>query len=166
MNDLQPPPQPAPSNSDDRWKFLRDVAVFELKLVLNNLHNFIQVPLTLAIAAVDVIFKGKAEGERFYKVVEYGRTIDDSIGIYSIIDHRERSLNSDYTVDAVVKRLEDVVVREYEKGGTAASIKAALDRTIDGMQAHTGKATTKVDDAVRRAADKIKEKMRDVDSRD
>ncbi|MEI9889009.1 MAG: hypothetical protein WDN08_21405 [Rhizomicrobium sp.] len=86
---------PALSNQDphERWKFLRDVAVFEFKLALNNLHNFFQIPLTLAVAAFDIVAGGKTQGERFYKLVEMGRTIDDSIDIYSVIAHRERSLN-------------------------------------------------------------------------
>jgi len=37
-----------------------------------------------------------------------------------------------------VARLEGVLVREYEKGGTAAMIKAALDRTIDQLHRETG----------------------------
>ena len=151
-----PSPQP---EEHARWRFLRDVAVFEFKLALNNLHNFVQIPLTLGVAAFDLIFKGKGEGERFYHFVELGRTIDDSIGIYSIIDHRERSLSKEYTVDAVLARIEGVIVREYEKGGTAASIKAAVDRAIDGMQAHGAPVGARADEAIRRAAEKIREKM-------
>jgi len=156
MTELLPPPPP---EEHARWRFLRDVAVFEFKLALNNLHNFVQIPVTLGVAAFDLIFKGKAEGERFYHLVELGRTIDDSIGIYSIIDHRQRSLNDRYTVDAVLKRIEDVIVREYEKGGTAASVKAAVDRAIDGMQTHGAPVGAKTDEAIRRAAEKIREKM-------
>ena len=153
-------PQPG-SNSDPngRWQFIRDVAVFELKLALNNLHNFFQIPLTLAVAVFDLVVGGKTEGARFYKLVEMGRTIDDSIDIYSIIDHRERSLNKDYTVDAVIGRLESVIVREYQKGGSAATIKQALDRAIDGMQSTTGEHAGKAADAVKAAADKLHEKM-------
>ena len=88
-----------------------------------------------------------------------GRTIDDSIDIYSIVGHRERSLNKDYTVDAVVKRLEDVIVREYEKGGTAASVRAAVDKAIDGMQSKTGPHVDKAANAIKTAADKLHEKM-------
>lgn len=138
---------------------MRDVAVFEFKLVLNNLHNFVQVPLSLGVAVIDLIFRGKTEGERFYHFVELGRTIDDSIGIYSIVDHRERSLNAKYTVDAVLKRVEDVIVREYEKGGTAASIKSAVDRVIDEMQAHGAPISAKTDEAIRKTARKLREKM-------
>ena len=153
------PPPPAPSNADRRWKFLRDVGVFELKLALNNLHNFFQIPLTLAVALFDVVVKGGREGERFYKLVEMGRTIDDSIDIYSIVSHRERKLNQDYTVDAVLGKIEDVIVKEYEKGGTAASVKAAVDRAIDKMQAHTGEHAGKLADAVKNTADKIQDSM-------
>jgi hypothetical protein len=145
------------SNRDPRWQFLRDVMVFEAKLALNNLHNFFQIPLTLAVAVFDVIVRGKTEGERFYKRVELGRTIDDAIDIYSIIEHRERSLNKDYTVDALVGKLESVIVREYEKGGTAASVKSALDKAIDRMQARTEPHAARAADAVKAAADKLQE---------
>jgi hypothetical protein len=166
MNEIVPQPQAeqvpaAPSNEDARWKFMRDVAVFELKLALNNFHNFFQIPLTLGVALIDVIFKRKTEGERFYKLVEYGRTIDDAIGIYSIIDHRESSMNSDYTVDAVLSRVEGVIKREFDKGGTAASVKAAVDRVLDGMQAHTAPAGEKVEEAVKRAAERVRETVKE-----
>ena len=61
-------PSPPNSNVDPhaRWKFIRDVAVFEAKLALNNLHNFFQIPLTLAVAVFDLVVGGKTEGERFY----------------------------------------------------------------------------------------------------
>ena len=43
-------------------------------------------------------------------------------------------MNPNFTVDGVIARLESVVVGEYEKGGTAASIKAAVDKAIDQIQ--------------------------------
>ncbi len=160
MSDIVPTP---PQGPDARWRFLRDVAVFEAKLALNNLHNFFQIPLTFAVALFDLVVRGKSEGERFYKLVEMGRTIDDSIDIYSIVAHRERSLNKDFTVDAVIEKLEAVILREYEKGGTAASVKQALDKAIDGMQATTGdgaaRAVDKAADAVKTATAKIHQAM-------
>ncbi len=142
-----------------RWRFIRDVAVFEAKLSLNNLHNFFQVPLTFAVAVFDLIFSGEVEGARFYKLVEVGRTIDDSIGIYSVIDDREHSLNQDFTVDAVISRLERVIIREYEKGGTAASVKQAVDKAIDGLQSSTGQQAGKVVDGVTDAVAALLDKL-------
>ena len=151
MTEIAPPPDP-----HAHWKFLRDVAVFEMKLALNNMHNFVQIPLTLAVALLDLVFKHGEHGSRFYWLVEKGRLIDDSIGIYSIIDHRERELNKDYTVDAVLAKLEDVIVREYEKGGTAATVKNALDRTLDEMHARTGPVSEKTAEALKRATEKFR----------
>jgi hypothetical protein len=48
-----------------------------------------------------------------------------------------------------------VVAREVEKGGTAASIKSAMDRAIDQLHAGTGGAR----DAVIRTAGKLREKL-------
>ncbi len=59
----------------------------------------------------------------------------------------------------MVRRLEEVIVREYDKGGTAASVRAAVDRAIDEMQARTGEHLGKAGEAVKSAADKLHEKM-------
>lgn len=154
---------PPLSASDARWKFIRDVTVFELKLVLNNIHNFFQIPMTLGVALFDLIFKHGDEGSHFYWLVEQGRVIDDHIDIYSIIDDRERAMNRNYSVDAVLKRVESVIVKEYAKGGTAASIKNALDRAIDEMQSRTAPTAARAAGAAEKAADTIRdvaEKMR------
>jgi hypothetical protein len=155
MSDAPAPP-PA-TNADKRWQFLRDVAVFELKLTLNNLHNFFQVPATLAVALIDLIFKHGEEGSRFYWLVEQGRLIDDHIDIYSIVEHRERAMNKDFTVDAVLKRVEGIIVREYEKGGTAASVKNAVDRVFDEMQTKTAPASQKAAQATESAIDALRQ---------
>ena len=85
-----------------------------------------------------------------------GRTIDDAIDIYSVIAHREKPLNTDYTVDALVSRLESVIVREYEKGGTAQNVRIALDRALDHVQDHTEKGAETVGQVVRRVTSTIR----------
>jgi hypothetical protein len=159
MSNLPTIPKPPDADTHARWKFFRDVLVFESKLVLNNFHNFFQIPLTLAVAVFDLLVRGKEEGERFYKLLEVGRTIDDSIDIYSVIAHRERSLNKDFTVDSVVARIESVIVREYQKGGSAASVKQAVDKALDEMHAKTGPKAEKAADAIKSAATKLQEKI-------
>ena len=162
MSNLPTITEPPAVDPHARWKFFRDVLVFESKLVLNNFHNFFQIPVTLAVAVFDLLVRGKEEGERFYKLLEVGRTIDDSIDIYSVIAHRERSLNKDFTVDAVVARIEGVIVREYQKGGSAASVKQAVDKALDEMHAKTGPQAEKAADAVKSAATKLQEKLKDI----
>jgi hypothetical protein len=143
---------------DDRWRFLRDLAVFQLKMFLDNVRDLVLMPVALVAALIDLLLRGDREGARFYRVLRWGWHSEKVIGVYSAIEHEqpgEFTISHNYTVDGVIARLETVVTREVEKGGTAASIKSAMDRAIDQIHAGTGGAR----DAVVRTADKIRGKL-------
>jgi hypothetical protein len=147
---------------DERWKFWRDVAVFQLKMLLDNARDLVLMPVSLGAAVIDLILKGEREGARFYKVLRWGAHSEEVIDVYSAIkDHDPGNfkVRPAYTVDAVIARLEGVVVREVEKGGTAASIKSAMDRAIDQLHAETGSVRDKTLDVVTRTTDKLREKL-------
>jgi hypothetical protein len=151
-------------NSDDRWKFLRDVVVFQLKMFLDNVRDLVLMPVALVAALIDLVLRGEREGTLFYKVLRWGWHSEKVIDVYSAIeDHPPGTfeIRKDYTVDGVIAKLESVVTREVEKGGTAASIKGAMDRAIDQIHAGTGSAR----DAVVRTAGKLREKLEGDDSR-
>ena len=123
------------------------------------------VPVSLVAAMLDLFIKGNRDGEKFYKVMDWGRRTDEMINVYSAIGgyhatsgENEQAMYGDYTVDAILGKVEGAIVREYEKGGTAASVKGAVDRAIDGMQAHGDKHKEKLDDVIQRAAEKFKPK--------
>src|ERR1051325_52625 len=116
------PPQPQPH---DRWAFFRDVIVFQLKLLLDNIRDFALQPISLVAAVIDLIVRGKRQGTCFYKVLEWGAHSERVIDVYSALERRgvvDARLNHNYTVDALISKVEGVLVREYEKGGTAASV--------------------------------------------
>ncbi len=150
------------THHSDRWKFLRDVIVFQLKMFLDNVRDFALMPVSLAAALIDLIIRGEREGALFYRVLRWGSHSEEVINVYSAIAHHEKGnfrISPDYTVDGVIERLEGVLTREYEKGGTAASIKNAMDRAIDQLHAETGAARDKTRDVVVRTADKLREKF-------
>lgn len=134
MND---PSSNSPHGDDEshgRWPFIRDVLVLQVKLLIGNLHNLVLVPATTAAAALDLIFKSGPHGSRFYRVLEWGRRADEAIGLYDALDRHEERLKRTYTVDSLVLRVEEAILREYEKGGTAASMKAAVDGVLDRLR--------------------------------
>ena len=148
------------SGSNERWKFLRDVVVFQLKMLLDNVRDFALMPVSLVAALIDLIFKGKRHGSLFYQVLRWGAHSEEVINVYSAIEAHERPrVNPNYTVDAVIARLEAVLVRECEKGGTAASIKAAMDRAIDQIQIETSGPRDRAREAVVRVAKKFRSKL-------
>ena len=149
---------PPRANTNDRWRFLRDVLVFQVKLLLDNLRDFALVPVSLGAAIIDLVFKGEREGALFYKVLRWGAHSEEVIDVYSAIEHHSPGrfkMNPEYTVDGVIARLEGVLVRECEKGGTAASIKAAMDRAFDQVHHETGNAR----DVAVRTAGRLRDKF-------
>ncbi len=147
---------PSAPGNDEHWKFLRDVLVFQFKMLLDNVRDFALMPVSLIAALIDLVFKGERQGALFYQVLRWGAHSERVIDVYSAIEEHEKpGLNPNYTVDAVIARLEGVLVREVEKGGTAASVKAAMDRAIDQIQVETSGPR----DAVARATNKLRSKF-------
>ena len=157
-------PQPVlpQAQPHERWRFLRDVVVFQLKMFLDNVRDFALMPISLVAALIDLISKGEREGALFYKVLRWGAHSEKVIDVYSAIEHHERSdfkISPNYTVDGVIARLEGVLVRECEKGGTAASIKAAMDRAIDQLHAETSGTRDRAQNIVARTTEKLRDKF-------
>ena len=146
------------TTSNERWTFFRDVVVFQLKMLLDNVRDIVLMPVALGAAIIDLLYRGQREGALFYKVLRWGFHSEEVIDVYSAIEHHEAGrfkVSRAYTVDGVIERLENAVTREVEKGGTAATIKSAMDRAIDQLHSETGSAR----DAVVRTADKLREKF-------
>ncbi len=150
MTETHSPPPYGHDGPHGRWLFIRDVLVLQVKLLIGNLHNFLLIPATLVAAALDLVLKSGPHGSRFYRVLDWGRRGEDAIGLYSALDRNEEGLKSEYTVDAVVSRLEAVIVGEYAKGGTAASMKAAIDGALDQLHSEAGKGAVKAQEAAQR----------------
>jgi len=154
-----PKPLPIESGSNERWKFFRDVLVFQLKMLLDNVRDFALMPVSLVAALIDLIFKGKRQGSLFYQVLRWGAHSEEVINVYGAIEAQEKPrVNPNYTVDAVIARLESALVRECEKGGTATSIKAAMDRAIDQIQIEASGPRDQAREAVVRIAEKFRSK--------
>src|SRR5438477_9258511 len=130
-------PPPLCGEPHGRWPFIRDVLVLQVKLLIGNVHNLVLVPATTVAAVLDLLFKSDRHGSRFYRVLEWGRRADEAIGLYGALDRRDDELKRHYTVDALVLRVEEAIVREYTSGGTAASVKAAVDRVLDEVHSRT-----------------------------
>ncbi len=153
MPDASPPHDPYA-----RWRFLRDVAVFQFKLALDNLRDFALVPVSLIAAAIDLVFNGEREGVLFYTVLKWGLHSEKIIDLYSVIE-RGDGPGHDFTIDAAIARLESVILREYEKGGTAAGVKDAVDHAIDQIRRESGATRGRARNALARAAGNMHRKL-------
>ena len=56
-----------------RWGMLRDLVVFQGKLLVDGLRDAVLLPVSLIAGLVDLAVGGAHPGERFYPVVAWGR---------------------------------------------------------------------------------------------
>ena len=70
---------------------LRDLAIFQLKLVLDGLKDIVLAPLSIVAAAVDLLLPGDRQGHRFYAVMRMGERFDRFLNLFSAAERAEAS---------------------------------------------------------------------------
>lgn len=66
-----------------RWVILRDLAIFQVKLMLDGAKDIVLAPLSAVAAAFDVIFPGDRPGRRFYAVMRLGERFDRWLSLFA-----------------------------------------------------------------------------------
>lgn len=69
-----------------RWVILRDLGIFQVKLLLDGAKDVILVPLSIGAAALDLFLPGARPGERFYQVMRLGESYDRWLSLFSAAD--------------------------------------------------------------------------------
>ncbi len=119
-----------------RWELFRDVLTFQLKLAIDAARDIVFSPISIVAALLDVI-AGDRERPYFYAVLAAGRRSESWINLFggpgrlAPSDAGEENRN----LDAVVGRVEALLVEQYERGGITAQAKHAIDRSLDALVA-------------------------------
>lgn len=121
-----------------RWSFLRDVVVFQAKLVVDGLRDLLLVPLSLVAALADLLSDPQRPGRRFYEIVAWGRQSERWIDLFEAARMRHPEMFADEPADAaglneLVAQVETRVREQYERGGLTAQAKRAIDGALDGL---------------------------------
>lgn len=74
------------TNGRTRWVLLRDLAIFQLKLVLDGAKDIVLAPLALGAVVVDILFPGSEPGHRFYGVMRLGESFDSWLSLFAAAD--------------------------------------------------------------------------------
>jgi len=133
-----PHPVEASSIASSRWQLIRDLAVFQLKLGLDALRDLVLSPISLIAGIVDLVIGGEQPGKHFYSVLGAGRRTEVWINLFGEVDGVELRGEAEggadrASVDAIVERMERLLVEQYERGGVTASAKSAIDRGLDAL---------------------------------
>jgi hypothetical protein len=132
VSDDAPQADPAAELSQRRWLFIRDLAGFSVKLLIEALRDLVLIPLALLAGAAGLVLGG-ARPERFFQeVLEIGRRFDAWLNLFGEHDAERGSL------DEHLRRLEAVVREQHARGGATAQARRAIDRALDAVQGAVG----------------------------
>ena len=132
-----------PENNESHpplWTLIRDIAVLQVKLVVDGLRDLILVPASL-IAGIISLSKTKdgAPGTEFYKLVGIGKQSERWINLFGAYKNAppevtEENHFGDADIDDIVSRVESFVVDEYKRGGVTAQARDRMNKAMDAMR--------------------------------
>jgi hypothetical protein len=122
----------------DRWTLIRDIGVFQMKLIVDGLRDLILLPVSLAIGLYSLFRGGDNPGTEFYDLLRVGRRSEHWINLFGAAEHASApgaldNLFPNDDIDEIVSRLETFVVDEYNKGGVTAQAKKRLDQVLNRL---------------------------------
>lgn len=137
MQETSPPTDDR--EAPDRWLLVRDVAVLQVKLIIDGLRDFVLVPVSLIAGLASLLRTGRGSGNEFYDLLRLARRSEHFINLFGAADRvspppGEREHFPDEDIDAFVQRVESFVVDEYRKGGVTRQAKDQLDQALDSLQ--------------------------------
>lgn len=127
-------PAPVDENRTRRWRAIRDLLVFQLKIFLDGLKDIVLAPLGLVAGIAGLLGKRGHPGRYLYKVMRWGKRYEDWIALYGALEHRKRLGDGDADgLDGYVQRLERAVAAQSRQGSMTARARAAVEKALDAL---------------------------------
>lgn len=119
---------------------VRDVAVFQFKLIVDGLRDFLLVPIALFAGLLSVATgtNGKPNSQ-FYKLLEVGKQSEEWIDLFGAMRHAPDDLQQpvrfpDARMDDVLDNIEAFVRSEEKRGGMTAQARERFEKALRGFQ--------------------------------
>ena len=128
----------------DRWTMVRDMAVLQVKLIVDGLRDFLLVPASLVAAMMSLASSEDGKpGPQFYRLLRLGKRSERWINLFGALDNApsdvgEAEVADDMSMDDLVAKLEGYVVDEYKRGGVTSQAKKRFDAAISAIQRRAG----------------------------
>ena len=106
---------PGGASTPDRWNLIRDIAILQVKLVVDGLRDFVLVPISLVAGLISLFRAGDPAGNEFYNLLRIGKRSERWINLFGAAERvpapaDERDHFPEEDIDALVGRVESFVV--------------------------------------------------------
>ena len=136
---MEPNPDSSP-DYPDRWTLIRDLFVFQAKLLVDGLRDLLLVPAALVAGIWSLVAGEKGRpGPQFYRLISLGKQSERWIDLFKAYENAPGEVRREHefavsNMDELVDRFESFVVDEYERGGLTAQAKERIDKALDAIQ--------------------------------
>ena len=136
---MEPKPD-SPNDYPDRWTLIRDLFVFQAKLLVDGLRDLLLVPAALVAGIWSLVAGDKDRaGPQFYRLIGLGKQSERWIDLFKAYENAPEEVQREHefavsNMDEIVDRFESFVVDEYERGGVTAQAKERIDKALDAVQ--------------------------------
>jgi len=135
---MQPNENQSEKINVDRSELIRDIAILQVKLVVDGLRDFVLVPVSLVAGFISLFRARDPSGNEFYNLLRLGRKSERWINLFGAADRippaaGERDHFPDEDIDALVNRVESFVVDEYRDGRMTTQARDRLNRFLDTL---------------------------------
>ena len=137
MNEANSPETP---EAPGRWTLIRDLAVLQVKLVVDGFRDLVLVPASLVAGIISLASGGAGgPGPHFYRLLSVGRQSEHWINLFGALENAPPELKdpqpfANADMDEILGRLETFVVDEHRRGGITAQAKERIDKALNALQ--------------------------------
>lgn len=129
-----------------RRQLVKDVLVFQVKLVVDGFRDLLLVPLSVGAGLMSLMQRGRP-GPQFYRLLRLGRRSERWINLFAAAgsereaaDGRADTAAPSRTpmpadIDELVNRVESFIVEEYKTGGITGQARQRLERALESLRA-------------------------------
>jgi len=119
-----------------RLTLVRDIAVFQAKLIVDGLRDLVLVPASLIAGIISLLSgSGGQPGTQFYRLLGVGKQSERWINLFGALRNAPPDLEQpvpfpDADLDDIVGKIESFVIDEQQRGGMTAQAKERLERLL------------------------------------
>jgi hypothetical protein len=124
----------------DNRTLIRDIVVFQFKLIVDGLRDFVLVPVALIAGLVSLVSGEKGRpGPQFYQLLDMGKKSEHWIDLFGALRHAPPDLVDgirfpDAGIDDFLDHVEDFMVDEEKRGGLTAQARERFERILRRLQ--------------------------------
>ena len=136
---VREPAVPAVMDRRERWSFVGELAVFQIKLIIDGFKDVVLGPLSLLAGIFDLARGTPRDAGLFRRVLRLGAEFDRWVGLFDGADGADGDgTPDDPALDEQLRRLEHLLVAQRERGGLSADAQKAVDLAIGTLEARLG----------------------------